>query len=120
MENIRIVFDGISFKELFALELEEIILNIFLFLDPMTLKNLKGTCKDFQEFIDRRIWKSKSGKMEMEWKLISQWKNEEPEVFQNVLLPQIGYFLTCDQQVIVAAQSNGAITAFHANTLDTI
>ena len=118
-QKICYCFDGIS-KELFALELEEIILKIFLFLDPISLKNSKRTCTTWQEFIDRRIWKSKTGKLEMKNKLISQWKNETPENFKSVRLPDPIYFLVCDQQVIVCAQAYGAVAAFHADTLDVI
>ena len=44
--------------ELFSNELEEILLKIFLFLDPKSLKNSKLTCSQWKKFIDRRIWGS--------------------------------------------------------------
>ena len=66
-------------QELFARELEHIIETIFLFLDPKSLKNSKSTCIQWKEFIDRRIWKSKTGKEELNRKLIFQWKSEKPE-----------------------------------------
>ena len=59
-------------QKLFDIELEEVIQKIFLYLDPISLKNSRSTCKKWNEFIDRRIWKSKSGMLEMECKLIAQ------------------------------------------------
>jgi len=107
-------------QELFALELEEIIQKIFLFLDPISIKNSRSTCIEWKEFIDRRIWKSKSGKSEMNRKLISQWKNEKPEKCQYLMLPDYVHFLVCDKERVVAALENGTVVGYDAETLDVL
>ena len=86
-------------ENLFIFELEEILLKIFLFLDPKSLKNSKGTCTKWREFIDRRIWKSKSGLLDR--KLFYQWKTEKPEKCQYKIIPDYVHFLLCDQTVSV-------------------
>ena len=52
--------------KLFELGYEEIIQNIFLHLDPKSLKNCKTTCQMWREFIDRRIWGSLSSKKHLQ------------------------------------------------------
>ena len=65
-------------ENLFDLGLEEVLQKVFLYLDPKSLKNCKITCSQWREFIDRRIWKSKSAKHQLHHKLNSGWKSEEP------------------------------------------
>jgi len=107
-------------QELFALELEEIIQKIFLFLDPTSLKNARRTCIEWKEFIDRRIWKSKSGMVELNRKLISQWKSDKPEKCRYLMLPDYVHFLVCDNQRVVAALENGTVVGYDSETLDVL
>ena len=65
-------------ENLFDLGLEEVLQKIFLFLDPKSLKNCKSSCSQWREFIERRIWKSKSARQQLHHKLISGWKHETP------------------------------------------
>ena len=65
-------------ENLFDLGLEEVLQKIFLFLDPKSLKNCKSSCSQWREFIERRIWKSKSARQQLHHKLNSGWKHETP------------------------------------------
>ena len=69
---------NVIIENLFDLGLEEVLQKVFLYLDPKSLKNCKITCSQWREFIDRRIWKSKSAKHQLHHKLNSGWKLEEP------------------------------------------
>ena len=103
---------------LFDLGLEELLQKIFLFLDPKSLKNSKSTCSQWREFIDRRIWKSKVARHQLHHKLISGWKSETPVRMINKELPYQVVSLACDSKVIVCGMENGAIMAFHADTVE--
>ena len=65
-------------ENLFDLGLEEVLQKIFLCLDPKSLKNCKFSCSQWREFIERRIWKSKSARQQLHHKLNSGWKHETP------------------------------------------
>ena len=65
-------------ENLFDLGLEEVLQKVFLYLDPKSLKNCKITCSQWREFIDRRLWNSKSAKHQLHHKLDSGWKRETP------------------------------------------
>ena len=65
-----------DFSKLFSMGLEEIIQNIFLHLDPKSLKNSKLTCTQWKEFIDRRIWRNQKTKKILHARLLSNWKTE--------------------------------------------
>merc|ERR1712198_492091 len=88
-------------KKLFDKNLDEIIQKIFLFLDPKSLKNSRSTCIQWKEFIDRRIWKSKTGMEELNRKLIFQWKSEKPEKCGYLMFPSRVDFFVCDNQRVV-------------------
>ena len=107
-------------QELFARELEHIIETIFLFLDPKSLKNSKSTCIQWKEFIDRRIWKSKTGKEELNRKLIFQWKSEKPEKVGYLMLPDYVHIVVCDNQRFVAGLRNGTVVGYDSETLDVL
>ena len=104
-------------QKLFDLELEEVIQKIFLFLDPESLKNSKSTCIQWREFIDRRIWKSKTGMEELNRKLILQWKSVKPEKCGYMMLPSYVWSLVCDNQRVVAAFVNGIVVGYDSETL---
>ena len=81
-------------EELFTLGLEEIVQKIFLYLDPkrcwchtlavccqgifVSLKQCKRSCTLWREFIERRVWGSKSARRELHRKLVNRWRSEEP------------------------------------------
>ena len=65
-------------ENLFDLGLEEVLQKIFLCLDPKSLKNCKSSCSQWGEFIERRIWKSKSARQQLHHKLNYGWKHETP------------------------------------------
>ena len=69
---------NVIIENLFDLGLEEVLQKVFLYLDPKSLKNCKIVCSQWREFIDRRIWKSKSAKHQLHHKLNSGWKLEAP------------------------------------------
>ena len=79
---------NVILENLFDIGLEEVIQKIFLYLDPKSLKNCKSSCSKWREFIERRIWKSKSARQQLRCKLNSGWKNEAP-----VRWVQLAYFL---------------------------
>ena len=87
--------------KLFQCGLEEILQRIFLFLDPRTLKNCKVTCKQWREFIDRRIWKSPSARKVLHQRLVSNWKN--PNLVKNIdkiLIEHRVDKIDCDSEVM--------------------
>jgi len=108
-------------QELFARELEHIIETIFLFLDPKSLKNSKSTCIQWKEFIDRRIWKSKTGKEELNRKLIFQWKSEKPEKCGYLMFPSPVHKIVCDnKRVVVSFQESRIVVGYDSETLDVL
>ena len=46
----------------------------------LSLKNCKLTCSQWREFIDRRIWGSKSALKQLNIKRNSLWKSEKPNM----------------------------------------
>ena len=66
-----------DFSKLFSMGLEKIIQNIFLHLDPKSLKNSKLTCNQWKEFIDQRIWRNQTTKKILYARLLSNWKDED-------------------------------------------
>ena len=72
-QDVIVIIDN-----LFDLGLEEVLQKIFLCLDPKSLKNCKSSCSQWREFIERRIWKSKSARQQLHHKLNSGWKHETP------------------------------------------
>ena len=106
-------------QNLFYLDLEEIIQKIFLFLDSKSLKNAKQTCVLWKEFIDRRIWKSKSARGHLYNELIYKWKNEDSVKVWDKDLSEYGMyisFVVCDMQVIVCSLRSGNLLTFDVNT----
>ena len=106
-------------QNLFYLGLEEIIQKIFLFLDSKSLKNAKQTCALWKEFIERRIWKSKSAKGHLYNELIYKWKNEKSMMVWEKDLSEYGMYITfvvCDMQVIVCSLRSGNLLTFDVNT----
>ena len=91
-------------QELFDREhqmgIEFVIRKIFLFLDPKSLKNSKLTCSQWRDFIDEKIWKSKSTsvKNQLHHKLISGWKREEPVRILKKEFPARVDWLVCDSE----------------------
>ena len=79
---------------------------IFLYLDPRSLKNCKLTCSQWNDFIDREIWKSISAKKVLCSKLLSNWKNDEFPTVRKVSLEHRvcsdeGTEVACDVNVMV-------------------
>ena len=127
---------NVILENLFDLGLEEVIQKIFLYLDPKSLKNCKSSCSQWREFIERRIWKSKSARLQLHYKLNSCWKNETPDrsvqcksssLLNNEFLlcrdinkelPDYVHYLVCDPQVIVCGFESGEIMAFQADTVE--
>ena len=108
-------------QNLFDIGLEEIIQKIFLFLDSKSLKNAKQTCATWREFIDRRIWNSKSAREKLYSELVFKWKNEDSVKLWEKDLSDYGMYITfvvCDMQVIVCALRSGNLLTFDVNTCE--
>ena len=124
-------------QNLFDFGLEEIIQQIFLYLDSKSLKNAKLTSTQWREFIDRRIWGSKYAKGQLYNELILKWKGvkqartrfgnvlgrhdgpvraHEPEI-KSLELEELTY-VVCDMQVIICSSYNGKVITFDANTCE--
>ena len=106
-------------QNLFDLGLEEIIQKIFIYLDSKSLKNAKQACALWKEFIDRRIWKSKSARGHLYNELIYKWKNEKSMLLWEKDLSEYGMyisFVVCDMQVIVCSLRSGNLLTFDVNT----
>merc|ERR1712241_1276768 len=79
--SLLLIMAGIQsyiISELFNRELEEILLTIFLSLDPSSLKNSRLTCSQWNEFILRWIWGSNAARKYLGRKLHQNWRLEEP------------------------------------------
>ena len=87
--------------ELFSNELEEILLKIFLFLDPKSLKNSKLACSQWRKFIDRRIWASPTAMKVLHRRLISNWMNEDQVKVSKIILNFYPTIAVCDDAVMV-------------------
>ena len=110
--------------KLFELGYEEIIQNIFLHLDPKSLKNCKTTCQMWREFIDRRIWGSLSSKKHLQKILATNWKHGNPTV-QTIRLPDPRVYtldkIVSDGKVFVCvSEGEFELNAFRADTLEHI
>ena len=44
----------------------------------VSLKQCKSSCSVWREFIERRVWGSKSARRELHRKLVNRWRSEEP------------------------------------------
>ena len=110
-------------QNLFDFGLEEILQKIFLNLDPKSLKNAKLTCTTWKEFIDRRIWNSRTARGLLHSELIFRWKNEVEEPMKVCERDVSGYgmyitFVVCDLQVILCSLRSGKVLAFDANACE--
>ena len=108
-------------QNLFDIGLEEIIQKIFLFLDSKSLKNAKQTCATWREFIDRRLWNSKSAREKLYSELVFKWKNEDSVKLWEKDLSEYGMYITfvvCDMQVIVCSLRSGNLLTFDVNTCE--
>ena len=78
---------------------------IFLYLDPRSLKNCKLTCSQWNDFIDREIWKSISAKKVLCSKLLSNWKDDFVTVrkisLEHKACNSEGTEVACDENVMV-------------------
>ena len=109
-----------DFSKLFSMGLEEIIQNIFLHLDPKSLKNSKLTCTQWKEFIDRRIWRSPAAKKILHARLLSNWKDEDESgvKISKFKLEDYVASLNCDGQVITVVYGceNRTLRVFSSST----
>lgn len=64
-------------NNLFARKQYNVLKEIFLYLDPKSLKNCKLVNSSWCCFIDENLWGSKTGRKELERRLKSQWTDEE-------------------------------------------
>jgi len=103
-------------RELFARELEEILLNIFLNLDPVSLKNCRLTCSQWNEFIQRRVWSSKTSRSYLRHRLSGRWKSEEPSsrLIRLKCDSSVSY-MVCDESLVILALDIGNVLAFDAH-----
>merc|ERR1712223_1227002 len=110
---------GIPFSilnELFDRELEEVLLRIFLYLDPCSLKNSRLTCSMWNEFVFRRIWTSKTSRKCLTRRLERKRKSEEPTRLIHRRLESQVHFMACDESlVLLSMEETGDVLAYHAH-----
>jgi len=109
---------SVIITELFARELEEILLKIFLYLDPRSLKNSRLTCSQWNEFLLRRIWNSSRSRSHLRQRLFRNWKSEEPSrpVYRKV--ERVHYIVCSEELIILSLEDRGDVLAFSAHSAD--
>eukprot|EP00092_Neocalanus_flemingeri_P102780 GFUD01131478.1.p1 GENE.GFUD01131478.1~~GFUD01131478.1.p1 ORF type:complete len:420 (-),score=82.95 GFUD01131478.1:30-1289(-) len=107
-------------NRLFQMDLDEMIQKIFLYLDPLSLKNCKCVCLHWSEFIQKRLWNSKLGQKQLQNRLINQWKHSEPVISQyDRVAVEPGNeinFLVCDNEIIVCGYTRGQARVYDIST----
>ena len=98
------------------MDLDEIIQKIFLNLDPLSLKNCKIVCSEWFEFIQNRIWNSKTAKNQLQKRLINQWKFSDPFVTEYDRGMAGVNFLVCDDDMIVCGYTRGQARVYDVST----
>ena len=69
-------------RSLFDSNLEEILMEIFLFLDPGSLKSCRVVCQEWDCFIQERLWGSRRGRRRLEHKLRWGWRASQPKCLE--------------------------------------
>ena len=108
-------------NKLFQSDLDEIIQKIFLNMDPMSLKSCTLACKEWNQFIQQRLWKSKSARKILFNRLIHQWKYCEPLRTDYTYKADDVNYLVADDEIIVCGYSRrGVARVFDIHTGDLI
>merc|ERR1719187_2116706 len=71
--------------------------NIFLNLDPRSLKRARQVCKEWDRLVMKEVWGSEEGRREMERRLDMRWREAQPTRIEVLVRP--GYNVdsaTCD------------------------
>ena len=93
-----------------------IIKEIFLYLDPKTLKYWKLTCSQWKVFIDKEIWGGASARKVLDSRLTSNWKDE---YFVKVSKINPGHRTSefdCDKDVMVFCGDGGLASVYSSST----
>lgn len=95
-------------------------LNIFLNLDPVSLKNCRLTCSQWNEFIERRVWSSNTSRSYLRHRLSGRWKFEEPSsrrIHMERLVRHVSTvsYMVCDESLVILAMDTGYVVAFDAH-----
>jgi len=106
-------------SKLFDSDLDEIIQKIFLYLDPMSLKNCNLVCEEWNQYIHERLWNSQPARKILYNKLIHQWKYGEPLKTEYTYPREYGVnYLAADDEIIVCGHSMGTAWVFDIHTSD--
>lgn len=103
-------------NRLFDLDLDELIQNIFLNLDPLSLKSCKCVSSEWFHFIQNRLWNSKPAKKQLHNRLINQWKFSEPFLTEYEQEMMGVNFLVCDDDIIVCGYTWGQARVHDVDT----
>ena len=87
-----------------------IIKEIFLYLDPKTLKYWKLTCSQWKVFIDKEIWGGASARKVLDSRLTSNWKDEHFVEVSRINPGHRTSMFDCDKDVMVFCGDNGEAT----------
>ena len=103
-------------RKLFESDLDQIIQNIFLNLDPLTLKSCRQVCSAWNSFIHLRLWSSKPAKHKLREMLTNQWRSSQPAI--TVYSLGIGRVssIVCDGYLILCGYSRGQVRVYNADT----
>ena len=103
-------------RKLFESDLDQIIQNIFLSLDPLTLKSCRQVCSAWNSFILLRLWGSKPVKHKLGAMLTNEWRSSQPAT--TVYSLGIGRVssIVCDGYLIVCGYSQGQVRGYHVDT----
>ena len=96
---------------LFAADLDEILQNIFLQLDPVSLKACRSVCHQWNHFVKERVWGSIPARKILEVKLRRQWREADTKVRKVDNQSNI-YSLTCDNARIYCGTFNGYLEVY--------
>jgi len=89
------------FGGFFLMNMDEFVQNVFLCLDPASLKNCRCVCKEWNCFIQENIWNSRLGRSRLREKLRLSWRKSSARVSEFVINGSTGIsWIGCDQTFV--------------------
>ena len=95
------------FKKLFSFNLDEFLQGVFLYLDPASLKNCRCVCRQWNGFINRRLWTSIVARRKLRTRLNFLWKNGSFNISEFAESKGKVYCIASDDNYVYCGTVNG-------------
>jgi len=97
-------------SRLLAMDCEEPVKKIFLYLDGASLSASYQVCKTWHTFLHQRVWRSPLHKTALDEKLRRQWRCGRPNVLTNPIQDKIpGVNVLCDDVLTLVSLDDGRV-----------